>query len=573
MKKILSIALLISTLASCKKLLEEKPVYTVNSLNAFNDEASAQMALNACYGYLIEYQAYGQEYYELTVGASGLSWAQTNSSAQDQLASFDVLSTNAIVNSVWTSMYKAIGECNAFVENVGRGSLPEGQKTYFTAQARFIRALCYFNLVNLFGDVPLRLSIATPDDLNMARSPKAEVYRQIADDWLFAATNLRPKSGTNLQMAVPTKYAAYAYLAKLYFVLGSQDPQGVTTNWELARKYGDSVLTSNTYMLEPNFNNLFKTGAVTSSEVIFQLNTSTALTGRGNRTNWLFSPPSSTSGISWGRFKATKGFYDYFRATYTTDPRIDASFMTQWVLASNGRTSYAYPKISYGPATAVVVDSIKYHLLADPAKPTKAELQAQNPQLAARFTASTGNHEGWPYYKKYYDVASTPQNSNKRLLVYRHADFLLVMAEVYNELGQSGKALEYINAVLSRARASAPGATQPANITASVTPGQLRDRIFFERLFELAGEPEMFIDTRRRGTAYLKKVLELNNTHPVTQAYVQFSDGVSHNFRDRLINKGNLDENFLKKNLLMPIPQNELNTNNKITLADQNYGY
>lgn len=578
MKKLLSILILVSVFASCKKLLEEKPVYTVNSLNAFNDAASAQMALNACYGYMVEYSLYGQQYYELTLAPTGLTWAQTAAGDNDQLAALDVLVTNGTVSSVWSGLYKVIGECNAFVENVNKGSLSPESKAYFSAQAQFLRGLCYFNLVQLFGDVPLRLSITTPEDLNMARTPKAEIYPQIIADWTFAAANLRPRSAlsaTDIQMAVPTKYAAYAYLAKLYFLLGSKDPEGTTTNWTLAKQYGDSVLNSNTYSLEPNFNNLFKPGAVTSPEVIFQLNSSTALEGRGNRTNWLFSPASSTTGISWGRFRSTKAFYDLFAGTYPSDPRIDASFMTQWVTLNNGRTSYAYPKMSYVVSGVTKVDSIHYDQLANPTKPTQAELQAQNPQLATRFTKGTGNHEGWPYFKKYFDAGAAAQNSNKRLLVYRYADFLLLMADVYNEMGQSAKATELLNAVLNRARASAAGATQPAAITTSLTQPQLRNRIFFERLFELAGEPDTFWDVRRRGTDWFKKVLELNNTHPVTQAYVQFSAaaGATHNFRDRLYNNGNLDDEFLRKNLLLPIPQREINTNDKISLKDQNYGY
>lgn len=573
MKRIIIICLVLSGLVSCSKMLEEKPEYTIASTNVFNDASSAQLALNACYGLLLEYPAYGQEFYELTIGPSGLAWGQTNGSDQDQLASLNVLPTTGTVNRVWAALYKVISECNALVEFSKNGTLPESQKAYYLAQARFIRAMCYFNLTELFGDVPLRLSITTPNDLNMARTPKADVYRQIAEDWLYAAQNLKTKaaqSGTDIAMAVPTKYAAYAFLAKLYFKLGSADATGVTTNWQLAKQYGDSVLTSGGYSLEPNFNNLFRTGAITSPEVIFQLNASTTLVGRGNRTNWVFSPASATSGISFGRFRSTKGFHDYFMGTYLNDPRIEGSFISRWIQPSNNSLRPAYPRIA---VNATTLDSIKYPLLADPKRPTKPELQTQNPNLATRFTQGTGNHEGWPYYKKYYDVAAVAQNSNKRLLVYRYADFLLLMADVYNELGQQAQATTYINLVLTRARSSAAGATQPANIAGALTQDALRDRIFFERLFELAGEPQNFSDARRRGIVYFKKVLETNNLHPVTQSYVLFSAGSAQSFKDRMFNNGNLTDDFLRKNLLLPIPQNEINTNNLIPASAQNFGY
>ena len=102
--------------------------------------------------------------------------------------------------------------------------------------------------------------------------------------------------------------------------------------------------------------------------------------------------------------------------------------------------TYAYPYISYkktiNGVSQTVVDSINYSLLQDPTNPTIDELNQQDPLLASKFTAATGNNEGWPYYKKYNDPQATAQLSNSQILVYRYADFLLLMADVYNEMGQ-----------------------------------------------------------------------------------------------------------------------------------------
>jgi hypothetical protein len=149
------------------------------------------------------------------------------------------------------------------------------------------------------------------------------------------------------------------------------------------------------------------------------------------------------------------------------------------------------------------------------------------------------------------------------------------MADVENELNNSGQALTYLNQVLDRARTSVPGAVYPKTQTA-LSKDAMRDKIFFERMFEMAGEVNMFEDIRRRGTTYLKKVIELhNNNKNVLYRYkLEVANGVtSGQFRDYILNNGTVTEEFLKKNLVLPIPLNEINSNEKIFPEDQNFGY
>ena len=160
------------------------------------------------------------------------------------------------------------------------------------------------------------------------------------------------------------------------------------------------------------------------------------------------------------------------------------------------------------------------------------------------------------------------------LIVYRYADFLLMMADVLNESGETGKAISLVKEVLQRARQSGTSnAVYPKDWETNLTKDQVRDKIFWERLVELAGEQTMYCDVRRRGTEYLKKVLEIQNNHHITRAIVENKELGEHRFKERLFNNGDLTENFLKKNLRLPIPQEELNTNESISASDQNYGY
>ncbi|SEA46877.1 Starch-binding associating with outer membrane [Arachidicoccus rhizosphaerae] len=579
MKKLLFIILAGMLFTSCDKLLDESPDYSVNSTNVFDNTTTTQTALNACYGYLINWNGYGQAYFELTLGASGLSWAQTNGSDQDYLVSLNTLNSNGTLGQVWTGFYKTIGECNSFVQNIEGGSLTTDQKNYYAAQARFIRGLCYYNLAGIFGDVPLRIAASDVDSLNMARTPVAEVYNQVATDWKFAAQYL-PEELTSDQStySMPTKYTAYAYLAKLYWTLGSKENASSSSNWGVAKAYGDSVINAGVYALQSNYNQLFVTGENDTKESIFKLNVSTSLSGMGSRLSWLFAPYGSTTGISWARFKPSKAFYNWFKGTYPDDPRLKVAFSNSYTTLSNSKKSYAYPNISYSATVngvaQTIVDSLDYSKLADPTNPTIDEITAQNAKFAAVWTASTGSNEGWPFYAKYIDPNATAQLGNKQILVYRYADFLLLMADVNNELGNTAVAVSLINQVLTRARNSAtPTSTYPENVSGSISQTALRDKIFNERLFELAGEPDNFYDVRRRGTEYFKHVLERNNNDHITAAFAGNSAVSLNTYKDRLFNNGTLSDDFLKKNLLEPIPQTELNTNTQITAGDQNFGY
>ncbi|MBC8988000.1 RagB/SusD family nutrient uptake outer membrane protein [Pedobacter sp. N36a] len=561
------------TMVSCKKVLDEDPKYSINSKTAFESETTASLALAGCYGYMTNYNAYGQAIPEVMVGASGLGWAQTNGSDQDTYASLSIPATNGLVGMIWGGWYKVIGECNYFINSVQESSLAEGYKKQVIAEAKFLRGLCYFNLANVFGGVPLRTEPTSSLTITKGRASRTEVYNQVEKDWLEAAEYLSTKEQLGSSAAgKASKYAAYAYLAKLYWILGCHENTSTSGYWAKAKQMGDKVIELGNYSLAPKFATLFVNNVNGAGESIFQLNFSTTSTYVGNRGNWVFAPSNATAGISWGRVKVSKAFYDQFKGTYPDDPRLKVSFAANYSqVKTNNFRIYAYPYLS-GTAgvNALAIDSIKYSALADPTNPQLEEVSAA---FKAAYVNKTGDHQGWPYFVKQMDVLSTAQNSNKNLIVYRYADFLLLMADVENELGNNGKALDYINQVLTRARTSAnTPSVYPKNLTAAVTQSDLRLFIFNERLFELAGEYEMFVDVRRRGADFFKLVVDRHNNHHLTKAFVAAAIANKNTtpFRERLLPN---TPDLLRKNLLLPIPQSELNANEGIPADQQNYGY
>lgn len=169
------------------------------------------------------------------------------------------------------------------------------------------------------------------------------------------------------------------------------------------------------------------------------------------------------------------------------------------------------------------VGRIPYEKLADPASPKAEELYAMIADTATATPAEKGylkgllsllenatkkpstNTKSWPYFKKPWDPEQSGNNSHKNLILYRYADMLLMAADVYNELGQTDKAITLANEVLKRARQSG-NASQPADWKSGLSKEQVREKIYFERIFEGAGEPEMYQKMRLRGTELLKKL-------------------------------------------------------------------
>ena len=136
-------------------------------------------------------------------------------------------------------------------------------------------------------------------------------------------------------------------------------------------------------------------------------------------------------------------------------------------------------------------DCIPYDEVSDPTNPSYDELSSGDIPNGKRVLDNFANKSKlnayqthWPIIKKYFDQAQVGQNAHKNIIVYRYAEMLLDMADVYNELGNTDKAISLANEVLKRARQSVTDATQPADWKSGLSKDALREKIYFERLFE-----------------------------------------------------------------------------------------
>ena len=220
------LALSAAAFTSCDDFFETSSKVTLNTETAYSNLESAEMALVGCYdGWQRTVSDEGVGMYLVAEFASeqafaglGLSDAKNN----NVIDRFDLgiaPSYNDLFNTDWINYYKAIFRCNQLIareDNIDWGG-DTGAQGRVIGEARTLRGILYFDLVRLFGDVPL---LTAPSEENIPRSPAKDVYQLIFDDFKYGAEHIPadayPLLNRNTNDGRITKYAAEALMARAY---------------------------------------------------------------------------------------------------------------------------------------------------------------------------------------------------------------------------------------------------------------------------------------------------------------------------------------------------------------------
>jgi len=234
MKKInIFLAVLIMTSAvSCKKFLKEDAYDFVSQDNFYKTEGDANAALNGVYNIMQLQQYYGRTVWivnDLTGDQMKVGLPQTN---RPELYSQTYTSTNGEISNWWTNSYVLINRANDVIQNVENSSLAAASKNNITGNAKFLRALAYFDLVRSFGDVPLLIKpTQASDDVKVSRTPVKAIYTQIIEDLVFAEANCTPEAQIpSASKGRVSSGAASALLAKVYLTRASTAAAEATDN-------------------------------------------------------------------------------------------------------------------------------------------------------------------------------------------------------------------------------------------------------------------------------------------------------------------------------------------------------
>ncbi|WP_031530165.1 RagB/SusD family nutrient uptake outer membrane protein [Dyadobacter crusticola] len=392
----IALASLVFLSAGCSDFLDLSPRDTANVGNFYKNASDMQAALTAAYGMLAAPGEYGYAYYNVSEVRSDntMNWEGGGNLPDAELDQFKMSSTNEIIRLMWIDTYRGILACNAVLGHIAGATMDDALRQRFIGEAKFLRALMYFNMVRTFGDVPLVLSETKSVDegYSQARVPQSEVYTQIITDLTEASAQL-PLSYSGNDVGRATRGAAKALLGKVYLTV---------RDYVKARDILKEVIAQGTYKLLDDYAALWPVANANNEESIFEVQFKKGGTGTGS------------------------SFYNNFA------PRNSGSSVIQIGFAS-GRNI---------PTT----DLINAY---EPGDARKAA------SLAVGYTDNTtGKFVADPYTLKYRDTPFAEGDADNNWVVLRYADILLMYSEALNEVnnGPTAEAYEAINAVRKRAK-------------------------------------------------------------------------------------------------------------------------
>ena len=458
-----ALGLLLGTSACTDNLYQEPQTSKV--IGSFlRNEIEVEEYVNAVYGTLQATGLYGLYLPAITEIPSDNTFDEVpanDDGIYGQLDQFTTIPSNAIVTSVWQASYQGIQRANVVLGRIDAVSYASATtKQARVGEMKFIRALLYFNLVRLYGDVPLVTQETTDPNtyFGQGRTAKALVYSQVVADLTEAIQGL-PAATTQPGRVIKT--AAQALLAKVYLTQQS---------YAAALPLLQAVVSSGRHALQANPADVFSLTNENNSEIIFAVQFASGVNGNseGSIAFQQFSPSGTVSGAK-GHNLPARALYSLYAAT-------DRRRGTYVAVTSAGT-----PFLRKLTAPAVVTDG------------------------------------------------------GSNAVVLRYADVLLMLAEVQTELNSLPEAAANLSLVRTRAGLAA---------TAANTPADLRAAIALERRLELIGEGHRWFDLLRTGTAV-----------SVMNSFFQAS---------------NILTTIGPNNLLMPVPQSQVNTDPSIL---QNPGY
>ncbi len=474
---------------SCVEVLEKEPLGLIDLANAYITDIDAASAVTAAYT-----PAAANNWCCTYAGPGYMHWVLANVASDDtdkggesgsdqlyaqQVSLFSIPSDNDAVRFAWSSQYIGIRRSNLVLENIPNIQMDANLKSRYLAEAKFLRAWYYFNLVKAFGDVPLVLSTKA-ESQSMSRTPKSQVYAQIIKD-LEEAEQILPVNHAATDRGRATKGAAQAYLGKVYLYLD---------NFAKAEEWFGKVVNSNVYDLSQSYYNMFLRAGETSSEHIFQVQFLNDM-GPVILNNFLNVVMGSRARNGWGFNLPTQDFVDAFEPG---DPRL-------W------HTVYK-----------------------------KGDIMPDG--LVANVGNTTTGYLNKKYYVPEYERVGGALQPGRDDIYMRLGKVLLWYAEAANEKGNTQLALNALNRVRKRAREGNPNILPDITETNKTA---LREIIWKEQRVEFGQEFERFFELvrqKRAGTvmrAFAVKYNtakgagyrdQINEIFPIPQSEINLSKGV-----------------------------------------------
>jgi len=465
MKKIIALVAVLSMLTtSCTKdFIEILPVDTITLDLLYKSDKDYQDAVIGIYG--IYQDQYQNMYYFGDIRGDDV-WDELVKGTPGAVDNFTLSNDDGLLISTWRNYYKAITRANTLLERIKEADVAVVKnKDRHIAEAEFLRALAYFDLVRIFGDVPLVTKTLSIDEAYKTPREKVDkIYDEIIIKDLLDAEAKLPASYSGADLGRATRGAAKALLGKVYmtrkdFTKAEAKLQEVTTMG---------------YNLLANWADLWDyTKNERHSEYIYDIEYEQGLGGEGSVFTNRFTP------------KVTSMIAFYGIAGSVDDQNTPHQVLFDLFDAKDKRKDITATR-GYTDATGKFIPIL----------------------------ISSNNMSA--YTRKYIVKIPTANDSPANWKVIRYADVLLMYAEALNENGKTSAALPFLNQIRTRA-----GVTPYA----ALSQAEMRDKIVLERRMELAFEGHRWFDLVRTGQAFpvmQKYGMKTHNTlWPIPLAQIQ----------------------------------------------------
>ena len=480
---LIAIALLGFSFSSCSDFLEQNPQTDLSENDFYKTADDILSAVNGAYSSLQEGDIYGNWYVFGEIPSDNTRNQLSGSvTTQNEFDQFYIDTQNSMIANFWKAAYKVINRTNTILGRIDGIEINTELANRYKLECKFIRALMYFNLVRVYGDVPLVLKeISISESYDILREPKENVYNQIIAD-LKEAQDL-PVSYSTAEDGRATQGAAKALLANVYMTLHKY-AEAETILAEIINSGRYSLLENTPGSLNiDGYKNVFSPVNHNSKEGIFEIQFLKGGYVEGSNYANNFAPENSgTNVVAVG---GTGGNnipeMDIYNAYEEGDLRRDFSM------------------------------SLGYY-----------DNRKNNEWVESRYVC------------KFMDVPYQNNDASNNYPVIRYADVILMYAEALNQNGKTAEACKYLNMTRRRGFGYQTTETSPVDLQ-TTDKAQFALMVEQERRVELAFENHRWFDLIRTGRAVevmRSKGFSLNETNlicPIPQKQIDVNPKLTQN--------------------------------------------
>ncbi len=548
-----------ATLTSCSDFLDKEITGNATDQTYYDTQYKMQSALDAAYDVLQSDQYNDQEWrFGEAMADNVLGTDEGLASQMGQLVMFRFNTSNTWIRQRWDINYKGIHRVNQVIANIDRVNISTTsyyayqQIRWIYGQAKFLRALYYFNLVKTFGGVPIRPEVETVDGLVVPRSTEAETYAYIEKD-LREATVMLPVTYPTAETGKATRGAAVALLMKV--LMYEAKPGIASQKWQEMVSLGQYFVNGQPLTM----GQMLHYDGSEEWETLRQ-----RLWFKPQQLNAEGDPYETAD----TRLDDVSNAYSLEYRDYFGDPLHNGdrwAYVYQWYAdgefckgsvfevvfkesadGTGGDTNEGagIEHFDVGTTAMYATSNIVNNLFGDDIRKDFVIHHQGNTPDGEMWQGGEGRFVSLKWYTPKKDKPQYAGDNGRNRRLIRYAEVVLMLAEALNETGDREGAL----AVLNKCKAQVNTINGSTKLYQPGSYGYVRDQIWQERRMEMAFEWDRYFDLVRQGRA--ASVLHTFGRSRPNSRGLYFREGIHEH---------------------MPIPQNEIDMSNGV--VEQNPGY